>query len=125
VALSLLLAILSFFFIIDKQTLLIFTLIGSVLYVLGGLGFATLTMKLFPAEKFGQLSAGVNIFGCGILIVGNFAAGIFMDFAHSNYRMAYLWSAIGGLAIIPLLWVYRDWKNHGGPENYVAPLPPE
>jgi hypothetical protein len=100
-------------------------LIGAVASVGWGLGIATLSMRLFPVEKFGQLSAGANVFGCGITIVGNFAVGVYMDWMHSNFRMAYLWSALGGLALIPLLAVYRGWKQHGGPDQYVAPMPPE
>jgi MFS family permease len=118
-------AILSFFFIHGKESLLVFTLIGAVASVGWGLGIATLSMRLFPVEKFGQLSAGANVFGCGITIVGNFAVGVYMDWMHSNFRMAYLWSALGGLALIPLLAVYRGWKQHGGPDHYVAPMPPE
>ena len=89
------------------------------------LGSFTLTMKLFPTEKFGQLYSGINIFSCGISIAGNFAVGIFMDLMHSNFRMALAWQALTGFAFIPLLLVYRDWKKHGGPNNYIAPLPPE
>lgn len=116
-------AILSFFFIHDKYTLTVFTVVGSAVSVGWGLGNATLTMKLFPSEKFGQFSAGINIFGCGINILGNYLIGLFMDLVHSNYRMAYLWSAMAGLSLIPLLHVYRGWCRHGGPDHYQAPLP--
>ena len=115
---------LSFFFVNNKETLLIFTVMGSVIGVGWGLGSATMTMALFPTQKFGQLSAGLNIVGCGIGILGNYLVGVFMDLAHSNYRMAYVWSASSGLALIPLILVYRGWKAHGGPDHYVAPLPP-
>lgn len=120
-----LIAIASFFLIHDKESLFIFMVAGSVISVGWGLGSATLAMRLFPSEKFGQLSAGANIFGCGISIVGNLAIGLFMDWMNSNYRMAYAWSALSGLALIPLVQVYRGWKQHGGPDHYVAPLPPE
>lgn len=115
--------ILSFIFIKDKSSLILFTVVGSIISVGWGLGSATLTMKLFPAGKFGQFSAGVNIFGCGIAIAGNYLIGIFLDLVNSNYRMVYLWAAIGGLSLLPMLLVYRDWKRHGGPGNYIPPDP--
>lgn len=115
-------SILSFFFINDKLSLIIFIIISSIISVGWGLGSATLTMQLFPAEKFGLFSSGTNIFGCGIMIVGNFLVGYFMDLMDSDYRMAYLWSAISGLSLLPLLLVYQGWKRHGGPNCYVPPL---
>ena len=99
----------------------VLSLVGIPFGVCWSLGNQTLSMDIFPAEKFGQLSAGINIFNCGILIAGNIAIGIFMDLIQGNYRIVFLWSAMGGLAIIPLLMVYRDWKRYGGPQNYVAP----
>jgi hypothetical protein len=89
------------------------------------LGWLATAMVLFPNEKFAQFFSGLNVFGCGALIVGNYAIGKCMDLVHSNYRMAFLWSsAIQLLAIYPMMLVYREWKRHGGPEHYVAPLPP-
>jgi len=89
-----------------------------------GLSLAATSMKLFPSEKFGQFSSGLNVFGCGALIVGNLLIGILMDLAHSNYRMAFLWTAaISATAIFPMILVIRGWKQHGGHDNYVAPMP--
>ena len=120
-----LVAILSFFFIKDSHSLLLWSLILAPMSVCWGLGGSAINMKLFPPQKFGQYSAGTNIFGCAIRIVANYLIGSFMDLTHSNYRMSYLWYAITGLALIPLILVERDWKRHGGPDNYAAPLPPE
>ena len=117
--------ILSFFFIHDKQTLIIMMILGSVISTGWGLSSSTINMKLFPHAKFGQFFAATNIFGCGIGILGNYFVGLFMDTMHSNYRMAYLWQGMGIVALIPLLLVYRDWKRFGGPDNYVPPMPPE
>ena len=119
-----LVAILSYYF-MNSQTLLLWTLIMAPIMVAWGLGSAAINMKLFPPQKFGQFFAATNIFGCAIRIVANYLIGIFMDLTHSNYRMTYLWFAVTGLAMIPLIMVERDWKRHGGPDNYVPPLPPE
>lgn len=81
-------------------------------------------MKLFPMEKFGQFSGALNVFSCGALIVGNVLIGILMDLTKSNYRTAFLWTAVLlASAIFPMLLVIRGWKQHGGHDHYVAPLP--
>jgi len=33
--------------------------------------------------------------------------------------------SLSGLALIPLVLVYRGWKHHGGPDNYVPPSLPD
>ena len=113
-------------FLVDsKVSLLIYTAFMAVPLVGWGLGSLATTMKLFPDEKFGQFSSALNVFGCGALILGNYLIGQFMDLVLSNYRMTFFWSAVFfALAIYPGLLVYRGWKSHGGPLDYVAPLPP-
>lgn len=88
------------------------------------LGFNALTMHLFPAEKFAQLSSGLNVLGYGSIIVGNFLAGQFIDLVGGDYRMVFVWS-LGWftLALLPMALVYRDWRRCGGPTHYVPPLP--
>ena len=109
----------------DRKTLLVYTLIYAVPSVAWVLGSLASMMKLFPEERFGQFSSGMNVFGCGALIFGNFLIGKFIDLVHSNYRLTFYWSALFFvLAIYPMLLVYRDWKRCGGPHRYAAPLPP-
>ena len=106
------------------HSLLIYSLVSSVPSVAWGLGLLSSTMKLFPEEKFGQFSSGLNVFGCGALILGNFLVGAFMDLVQSDYRMAYLWSAgLFAAAIYPMFLVCRDWRKFGGPHHYVPPVP--
>jgi len=105
---------------------LVYTLAWSLPTVAWALGSLSTTMRLFPKEKFGQFSSGLNVFGCGALILGNYLMGKFMDLMHSDYRMTFLWSAaLFAIAIWPMTRVYRDWKRHGGPDDYIPPLPPE
>jgi len=120
-----LMTVLSFIFVHDKQTVLLFAVIGAPIGIGWALGSSTLNMELFPSEKFGQFFAATNVFGCGIAILGNYLVGFFMDVTHSNYRMSYVWGGLNVLSLIPLLLVYREWKRYGGPHNYVPPLPPE
>ncbi len=119
-------AIGTYYLVNDKTSFLICTLIVAIPGVGWGLGSQAMTMKIFPEEKFGQFSSGLNVFGCGALILGNYLVGQFMDLVHSDYRMIYFWSAaLFALSIFPMFLVYRGWKQHGGPHHYVAPLPKE
>jgi len=114
-----------FYLVRDKAGFLVYTVLFSIPTVGWALGIQTAAMNLFPKERFGEFSAGLNVFGCGALIFGNYLAGQFMDLVHSNYRMSFLWSALFfALAIYPLFLAYQGWKAHGGPLRYVAPLPP-
>ena len=117
-------AILAPIFVHSQNGFLIYSLAFSLPCVAWQLSQRATSMKLFPAEKFGQFSSGLNVFGCGALIVGNILIGALMDAVHSNYRMAFLWTAvIAASAIFPMILVIRGWKRHGGHDDYVPPLP--
>ena len=108
----------------SETGLLVYSLVFSFPSAAWYLSQRAAAMKLFPLEKFGQFSGGLNVFSCGALIVGNILIGLFMDLTHSNYRMAFLWTAvISACAIFPMILVIRGWKQHGGHGNYVPPLP--
>ncbi len=88
------------------------------------IGSASLTMFLFPAERFGQFSSGLNAIGYGTLIFTGVLVGQLMDYLGSNYRMIFMVSfACYAAAIVPMYFVYLGWKRHGGPDNYVPPNP--
>ncbi|HEY8966512.1 MAG TPA: MFS transporter [Candidatus Methylacidiphilales bacterium] len=103
----------AFFFVDGKGGVLAYNLLHTVPAVAWGLATMAAGMRLFPREKYGQFSSGLNVFGCGALIFGNYLIGKFMDLVHSDYRMTFLWSALLYLlAIYPLLLVCRDWNKH-------------
>jgi MFS family permease len=103
---------------------LIYSLLSAVPLVGFGLGAMTAMMKLFPSLKFGQFAAGLNVFGCGVLIAGNLLIGLMMDLFANNYRLAFLWTAVLSVAAaLPMMLVIRQWKKLGGEEGYVPPLP--
>jgi Na+/melibiose symporter-like transporter len=88
------------------------------------LGSVAVTMTLFPADKFGQLSSSLFAIGWGSLALTSYLVGKFIDYVGGNYRMVFLVSLVGyTLAILPMLQVYRAWKTHGGPTNYIPPEP--
>jgi maltose/moltooligosaccharide transporter len=103
---------------------LVYSLLSAVPLVGFGLGAMSAMMKLFPSLKFGQFSAGLNVFGCGALIAGNFLIGLMMDLSNNHYRLAFLWTAVLSVAAaLPMALVIRHWKKLGGEEHYVPPLP--
>jgi Na+/melibiose symporter-like transporter len=108
----------------DRTGWLLYTLLITPPTVGWSLAFTTVTMSLFPSEKFGQFSSNLNVLGCGSLIFGNYLMGQIIDWSGSNYRICFLWSAFFfTMAAILMLRVYRDWKRHGGPDQYIPPLP--
>lgn len=114
----------AYLFVNHKSHWLVYTLLSTVPGTFWALSITALSMTLFPGRVFGQFSAGMNVFGCGGLIFGNYLAGLFMDLTGSNFRLIFLWSVLFyASALIPFLFVYRDWKKFGGPANYVAPIP--
>ena len=117
-------ALLALLFVENRMGFLIYSLAFSLPTVAWYLSQRAASMKLFPAEKFGQFSSGLNVFGCGALIVGNLLIGVLMDVFQSNYRMAFLWTGcIAAVAVIPFFKVIGEWKRLGGRENYVPPMP--
>ncbi len=106
----------------SRQGFLIYTLAWTLPMVAWSLGASAATMTLFPPAKFGQFSAGLNVFGCGGIILGNYLMGKLIDLVHSDYRITFVWSTVlFALAIYPFSLVYRDWQRHGRPHRYVPP----
>lgn len=114
----------AYLFVDNKAAWLGYSLLSQIPAVGWGLGSVALSMTLFPDRVFGQFSAGMNVFGCGGMIFGNYLAGVFMDATHGNFRFIFLWSVLFyAIAIIPMYLVYRDWKKFGGQKKYIAPVP--
>ena len=116
--------IIAYFFVNDRQSWMLFAIFSTVPGVATGLAAASLTMHIFPEKSFGQFSAGTNVFGCTGWLIGNYLIGLFMDWNNSNYRLAFLWNfTFAAAAVVVLLFVYRSWKQYGGPDHYQAPDP--
>lgn len=111
------------FFAHGWMSLLILSCLATIPMVIAGLAMLSVMMLLFPKEKYGQYFASTVSLTCASMILGNYAIGAFLDYV-DDYRMIYAWSAgFIALGIVPMLRVYRGWKQHGGPSHYVAPLP--
>lgn len=117
-------SLLAYSFVGSGRSWFLYSLLFTIPSVGWTLGALTISMQLFPSRDFGQFFSGLNVFGCGGLITGNFLIGELMDATGSHYRIVFIWSAVFfGAAIAPMISVYRGWLQHGGRESYVAPLP--
>lgn len=81
-------------------------------------------LELFAREKFAQFCSCLVVLGWGGgSIIGNYLTGRVIDLADSNYRVVFIWASItGALALVPMLFTLREWRKHGGPNNFVPPL---
>lgn len=115
---------LGYFVVRGHTSWLVYWVIVSMLpSVAWNLSFTALTMQIFPAAKFGQLSSGLSVLGYGgASIVGSFFAGRFIDLVGGDYRMIFVWAFAWFVAAVgAMLLVYRGWRRCGGPDNYVPP----
>ncbi len=83
-----------FFLVWNQSGWLMWSLAMAIPTVGWGLASFVLTMMLFPAENFGQLSSSLNAIGYGSLLVTGVLIGRFMDFFGGNYRMAFVISLV-------------------------------
>ncbi|MBE7157940.1 MAG: hypothetical protein INR62_05825 [Rhodospirillales bacterium] len=114
-----------YFLVHDRTAWWVYSLVGALPSCAWSFGNSAFTMTLFPVEEFGQFSAGLNVFGFGGLIIGNYLLGVFMDAVHSHYQYWFLWTAVlTAAALVPMSQVIRGWHAHGGPHHYLPPLPP-
>jgi len=106
---------LSYFFIHDKTTFLIWSCITQVAIFANGVTYGALLPQIYPREKFGQFCSANQL--CGSIFVGMIApipVGILFDHLHNN-RFAYLFSACFLFAgALMFMKVQRNFaKRHG------------
>ena len=119
---SIVVSLLSYWFVHDKATVLAYSILATVPAAIAYIAQTMTTMALFPKEKYGQFSSGLNVFSFGCIILGSILVGYLMDRSGHNYRLHFLLSAAGNaLALVPLILVYRGWKRYGGATSFVPP----
>jgi MFS family permease len=120
-AVSFLVAVGSFFGIHDYNTMLIFAFLNTFSFLCYAVGQVPLCAVIFPKQQYGQFcSAQAMICSIGG-ILGNFGAGQCIDFIH-NYRFLFIWRGVfWGLALVPMVMVFRGWLRYGGAKNYIPP----
>jgi MFS family permease len=112
---------LSFFFIFDKISFVIFTLVTSISYSIQGASTLPMYAELLPKARYGQFCAAQALVNSVALIVANVGGGLFIDMM-GNYRYLYLWDAMfTGISLCFMIKVYKGWKKYGGGAGYIAP----
>jgi hypothetical protein len=95
--------------------------------VFGGVYYTTsasMGQRLLPRAEFAQLSSAGGIMGgiSGMLFAP--LVGLFLDYAHHDYRYTFLMSFVVSVAaLIGLIIVHKQFMKLGGPNNYRAPEP--
>ncbi|MDB6095508.1 MAG: transporter [Verrucomicrobia bacterium] len=82
---------------------------------------ASVTQRLFPQAKFAQYVSAMGIFAAGLTMVISPPIGGMLDRGYS-YRSTYGVSC--GFAVLALAtsaWLYRKFRQYGGPDHYAAP----
>jgi len=105
-------------------------LLSAPLGALGFMGDPPLLMRLFPRSRYGQFCSANNLWRSIGFAGGALLAGIFLDFVtrHSRTSCPYFfipyWQMFfGAPAVVCNYNLYRTWKELGGDESYVPPLP--
>ncbi|MES2310418.1 MAG: MFS transporter [Verrucomicrobiota bacterium] len=108
--------IVAYFWVHEERGWLFFSIVSTLPTVAWGLGSVTTAIFIFPKEKFGQFSSGMNVFGYGALIFFNSVIGQVIDLSSGNYRLILAWSFIlFFLAFIFMMRVFRSWKSMHSP----------
>lgn len=102
---------------------LVFSLIVILPVAVMALALTACMLQLFAREKFAQFFSCLIVFGWGGgSIFGNYLAGWLVDLCRDDYRVIFLWAAICSLlAAGRMALTWREWRQHGGPDRYVAP----
>lgn len=89
-------------------------------YVLQNASELPLTVRLYPADQYGQFCSAAVMVRSITLIVANAGAGAFID--RFGYRALFIWDFVfTAIAAAMLMVTYRMWKGYGGDRHYVAP----
>jgi hypothetical protein len=114
-------ALLSFFFIHDARTLLIFWLLESVPRALNNVSNYPMCVSLLPRDRFGQFCSAQALLQAVLMVVGIPMAGAFLDWI-KDYRYVYLWLTLWTIpSFFFMILLYVGWRRHGGAKNYVPP----
>ena len=118
----------AFFFLHDKTSYVILALLGLPFVALMAAAEMPFHISILPRERFGQFGSANQIVTALTVIVGSFLAGRFIDWTTlggtrlSGYRYLYWWQFVcQSLSLVAMVFMYRSWRRHGGPSNYIPP----
>ena len=125
---------------------MVLALVCLPLYTVADTSEIPLSMKLLPRDRYGQFSSANSLIRSLGRIIGGAVAGLFIDamcwfdktpfaqhlFVHPAnaeqnalfyYRYLVFWMLFFQILTVACwIWLYRQWKRHGGDESYVPPL---
>lgn len=121
--------LLAFFFVRDETSMIVFCILlhlGRTLYdgTLQPLG-----AQIYPRERYGQFGSANQAAGSIVALSTAPLVGWVLDRltddnrAPAGYRWIFLWVlALNVVALVCMILLYRSWRRHGGPDNYVPPI---
>jgi Na+/melibiose symporter-like transporter len=125
---------------------MVLALVCLPLYTVADTSEIPLSMKLLPRDRYGQFSSANSLIRSLGRIIGGAVAGLFIDamcwfdktpfaqhlFVHPAnaeqnalfyYRYLVFWMLFFQILTVACwIWLYRQWKRHGGDESYVPPV---
>ncbi|MBE6380734.1 MAG: SLC45 family MFS transporter [Lentisphaerae bacterium] len=109
-----------FFWCYDYKSFYVVSFAISATYILQNASNLPMTIKLYPAEKYGQFCSAAAMISAVTMILANAGGGAFID--HFGYRYIFVWDFFFTIiANVLLIVVYCRWKRYGGDKNYVPP----
>jgi MFS family permease len=102
--------VVAYFWVDGKNGWFIYSIISAIPAATWAIASTTSAMKIFPSKTYGQLSAGMNVFGCGGLIFFNFLSGKIMDLCGSEYRYIFVW--VASFFILAAVFMIRTHRLH-------------
>ena len=110
----------AFFFCVNTTTFMVVALLLALSYCVQNSCNNPLYIELLPKDRYGQFCSAQAVFRSILTFVANSVAGVFI--LHLGYRYLYAWdAAFTILALGCTVMMYRGYRAHGGPKNYVAP----
>lgn len=87
---------------------------------------ASLTLRLFPQERFAQFNSAMGILICLGWTLGAPVLGKILDWCGNRYILTF-WMGLflSCIALLSLIVVYRYFRQYGGFDSYRAPSPRE
>lgn len=85
---------------------------------------ASLTLRLFPQERFAQFSSAMGILICLGWTLGAPVLGKILDWCGNRYILTF-WMGLflSCIALLSLIIVYQYFRRYGGFDSYCAPSP--
>jgi len=127
---SVILPLVSFFFLRDSFSYVWITFLGLPLAALATSAELPFHVSILPQSRYGQFGSANQIVCAFSTIIGSIVSGMMIDHFTNNgtnvqaYRLIYVWeSGFQFVALFFMALLFCSWQRLGGSESYVAPEP--